>query len=70
MCNFRFLLLSANLSTKKKCKHIVMKIYSFFRLLNHKIKQYEKAASNPFRERKLPVTIIWVETPSDSHTKD
>jgi len=40
-----------------------MKIYSFFKLLNHKIKQYEKAASNPFAGncKRYPVTIIWVE---------
>ena len=38
-----------------------MKIYSFFRLLNHKIKQYEKAVSNPFETVKRPVTVIWVE---------
>ena len=38
-----------------------MKMSSFFRLLNYKIKQYEKAASNPFGQVKKPVTIIWVE---------
>ena len=38
-----------------------MKIYSFFRLLNHKIKQYEKYASNQFEVVKQPVTIIWIE---------
>lgn len=37
-----------------------MKIYSFFRLLNYKIKQYEKAA-NYCKTAKRPVTIIWVE---------
>ena len=40
---------------------MVMKIYSFFKLLNHKIKQYEKYTSNPFEVVKPPVTIIWVE---------
>ena len=38
-----------------------MKVYSFFRLLNQKIKQYEKTVSNPFDTVKKPVTIIWVE---------
>jgi hypothetical protein len=45
-----------------------MKIYSFFKLLNHKIKQYEKAASNPFGDkyRKYPITLIWV-ADTDKH---
>jgi len=32
-------------------------------LLNHKIKQYEKAASNPYggKQKKFPLTQIWVE---------
>lgn len=48
-----------------------MKIYSFFKLLNHKIKQYEKAASNPFGEKyKNPVTIIWVEDINDTSTSE
>ena len=39
-----------------------MKVYSFFRLLNHKIKQYERAASNPFGGKyKYPQTVVWVE---------
>ena len=38
-----------------------MKVYSFFRLLNKKIKQYEKMTSNPFDVKTMPVTIIWVE---------
>ena len=38
-----------------------MKVYSFFRLLNQKIKQYERAASNPFESVIKPVTVIWVE---------
>ena len=40
-----------------------MRLYSFFRLLNYKIKQYEKAASNPFADKfhKRPITVIWVE---------
>ena len=38
-----------------------MKIYTFFKMLNHKIRQYEKAVSNEFETVKSPVTIIWVE---------
>lgn len=38
-----------------------MKIYSFLRLLNYKIRQYEKAALNPFKLKKRPLTIIWFE---------
>ena len=38
-----------------------MKVYKFFRLLNHKIRQYEKAASNPFEYKKVPITVIWIE---------
>jgi len=54
-----------------------MKISSFFRLLNFKIKQYEKAASNPFGDKyrgkymgkyMYPQTIIWVEDiPTSEH---
>ena len=46
-----------------------MKFYSFFKLLNRKIKQYEKAASNSFAyEYKQPLTIIWIEDTSDTST--
>jgi len=38
-----------------------MKVYSFFRLLNQKIKQYEKVASNPYEAKPKPITIVWVE---------
>ena len=40
-----------------------MSLYGFFRLLNYKIKQYEKTASNPFdrRFKNYPVTLIWIE---------
>ena len=44
-----------------------MKVYSFFRLLNIKIKQYERTVSNPYETIKRPVTIIWVE---DKEEKD
>lgn len=46
-----------------------MRIYSFFRLLNHKIKQYEKAASNPYSAVKIPVTVIWVEDTKEENEK-
>ena len=42
-----------------------MKVYSFFRFLNKKIKQYENMTSNPFDGTKKPVTIIWVEDKID-----
>lgn len=38
-----------------------MKIPAFFKLLNQKIKKYEKAASNPFSTVHTPVTLIWIE---------
>ena len=46
-----------------------MKIYSFFRLLNYKIKQFEKAALNPFEVEKKPVTIIWIEDDDSNDIK-
>ena len=30
-------------------------------LENYKIKKYDKAASNPFREVKVPITLVWIE---------
>ena len=60
-------MLNINYSPKEKCNYVVMKIYSFFKLLNRKIKQYEKAASNPFDVVKRPVTIIWVEDKKDKN---
>ena len=48
-----------------------MRIYSFFKLLNIKIKQYEKAASNPFGDKSnYPVMIIWVEDKINSSTDE
>ena len=44
-----------------------MKAFSFFRLLNRKIKQYEKAALNSFQSQKN-VYIIWInDLPSEEH---
>ena len=43
-----------------------MKAYSFFRLLNKKIKQYEKMTSKPFDDYKKTVTIVWVEEVNDN----
>ena len=43
-----------------------MHIYSFFRLLNQKIKQYEKAASEGFSKTNLQITIIWIEDAPES----
>lgn len=47
-----------------------MKVYSFFKLLNHKIKQYEKAASYPFANITTPITIIWIENSNNNEYKD
>ena len=38
-----------------------MKAKSFFKLLNNKIKKYDKAASNPFETVPLSITLVWVE---------
>ena len=46
-----------------------MKLYSFFRLLNMKIRQYENAASeNRGMYNKYPLTVIWIEDINDSST--
>ena len=48
-----------------------MKLYSFFRLLNMKIRQYENAASrNKGIYMKYPVTVIWIEDVSDGSTDE
>ena len=51
---------------RKKCNYVRMKVYSFFKLLNKKIKEYEKMTSNPFDVTKKRVTIIWVEGVNDA----
>ncbi len=38
-----------------------MKVKSFFKLLNNKIKKYDKAATNPFESIPLSITLVWVE---------
>lgn len=38
-----------------------MKTKSFFKLLNRKIKKYDKAATNPFEAIPLSITLVWVE---------
>ena len=38
-----------------------MKAKSFFKLLNRKIKKYDKAATNPFEAIPLSITLVWVE---------
>ena len=38
-----------------------MKMKSFFKLLNRKIKKYDKAVSNPFEPIPLTITLVWVE---------
>ena len=44
-----------------------MRLDSFLRLLNYKIKQYEKVASDTHKENKRDVTVIWVENQSDTN---
>lgn len=46
-----------------------MKIYGFLKLLNMKIKKYDKAVSNPFVRPNTPITIVWVEK-SDEKPED
>mgnify|MGYP003571290154 CR=1 FL=1 len=41
-----------------------MQVYKFFKLLNEKIKQYEKTSSKPLKEKKA-VTIIWIEAAAE-----
>lgn len=38
-----------------------MKVKSFFKLLNRKIKKYDKAVTNPFEAIPLSITLVWVE---------
>ncbi len=47
-----------------------MKVFSFFKLLNRKIKKYEKYTSNPFCQTRESVTIVWVENPENDSKKD
>ena len=45
---------------------VCMKVYSFFKLLNKKIKEYDKMTSNPFDVTTKRVTVIWVEGVNDN----
>lgn len=38
-----------------------MKVVSFLKLLNRKINKYDKAATNPFGNVPLSITLVWVE---------
>ena len=42
-----------------------MNISSFFKILNHKIEQYDKMATNPFINEKS-VIFVWVEDVEDT----
>ena len=53
------LVLCGDLTHWIQCKYISMR--SFFRLLNRKIKKYDKAATNPFEAIPLSITLVWVE---------
>lgn len=45
-----------------------MKVKSFFKLLNRKIRKYDKMATNPFEGVPVSITLVWVE--EDSIKKD
>ncbi len=47
-----------------------MKIYSFFKLLNKKIKEYDNTYQNPFTIPHRHVTIIWIEDFYDEKNKN
>lgn len=47
-----------------------MKLTSFFKLLNRKIKQYDKYTSNPFEAHTIPITIVWIEENNEPNTTD
>ena len=51
----------ANLSYSEQCNYILMKIYSFLKLLNYKIKQYEKTVSKDYKPIIKPIIAVWVE---------
>ena len=38
-----------------------MKVKSFFKLLNRKIKKYDNASKNPFGTMPISITLVWVE---------
>ena len=45
-----------------------MKVASFFKILNKKIEQYDKIASNPFLKPQ-PIILIWVEDYAENDKK-
>ena len=47
-----------------------MQINKFFRILNKIIEKYDKMASNPFYNVKIPITLIWIEDQNDSSDKN
>lgn len=54
-------IINGNLSGRNKCQYRIMKIKSFFKLVNRKINKYDKAASNPFEAIPLTITLVWIE---------
>lgn len=47
-----------------------MKLKSFFKLVNQKIKKYDKLATNPFGTMPLStITLVWVEEPHSDKSK-
>ena len=48
---------------------MVMKVSSFFKILNRKINKYDKAATNPFTQSGK-IVIIWVEDSNESQPEN
>ena len=46
-----------------------MKVSTFFKILNRKIEQYDKLASNPF-EQPQPIVLIWIEDIENEKNED
>ena len=42
-----------------------MKVKSFLKLLNRKIRKYDKMVTNPFEGVPVPITLVWVEEESE-----
>ena len=38
-----------------------MKLKSFFKLVNQKVKKFDKVATNPFASTPVSITLVWVE---------
>ena len=38
-----------------------MKLKSFFKLVNQKVKKFDKVTTNPFASTPVSITLVWVE---------